>query len=309
VHEPILSILRTIRGRVERGDSLADALAAHPRLFPPVYVGLIRAGERSADVSGSFAKLAQHLERDEEFRSRIVSASIYPCLLAGIGGTAVMLLVLFVLPRFADMLQGAGATLPRSTAAMLWLGRSARTGWPVALSGGSILLALLVWQRTSVRGQQSLSRLLLRLPVVSRIRRDALTARFARVLGVLIAGGAPVLNALAATAESIPDALSRTHVNTIRQRVREGEPLYAAISGTGFFSPVLAELVAVGEESGRFDAFLMKAAEILEREVERTMQRLTTLAEPAMIVLFGVMIGFVALSLLKAIYGLNVEPT
>jgi len=309
VQEPVLSTLRSVRGRVEQGESLADALAGHSELFPPVYVGLVRAGERSADVASSFTRLAGHLERDEEFRSRLVSASIYPAMLAVIGGAAMLLLLFFVLPRFGDLLEAAGATLPRSTAAMLWLGRHARTGWPVALAGGVVLLAMVVWQQTSVAGRRSLSKLLLRFPLTARVRRDALSARFARVLGVLMGGGAPVIVALEGTASSIPDPLTRDEVDAVRKRVREGASLYAAIAESGFFSPIVTELVAVGEESGRFDALLAKSAEILEREVERSLQRLTTIAEPLLIVVFGIVIGFVALSLLQAVYGMNMNLT
>jgi type II secretory pathway component PulF len=307
--EPVLTTLRSVRARVEQGESLADALGAHSDLFPPMYVGLVRAGERSADVANSFTRLAGHLERDEEFRSRIVSASIYPSLLALIGGAAMLLLLFFVLPRFAELLESAGATMPRSTSIMLWIGEHAKTGWPVALTGGIALLGIIVWQQTSESGKRSLSRLLLRLPFTAGFRRDALSARFARVLGVLMGGGTPVVAALEAAEHSIPDPLTRDEIAAIRKRVQEGSSLHSAAVASGLFSPVVTELIAVGEESSRIDAMLTKSAEILERQVERSLQRLTSIAEPALIVIFGVVIGFVALSLLQAVYGMNMELT
>jgi type II secretory pathway component PulF len=229
--------------------------------------------------------------------------------LALIGGAAMLLLLFFVLPRFAELLESAGATMPRSTSIMLWIGEHAKTGWPVALTGGIALLGIIVWQQTSESGKRSLSRLLLRLPFTAGFRRDALSARFARVLGVLMGGGTPVVAALEAAEHSIPDPLTRDEIAAIRKRVQEGSSLHSAAVASGLFSPVVTELIAVGEESSRIDAMLTKSAEILERQVERSLQRLTSIAEPALIVIFGVVIGFVALSLLQAVYGMNMELT
>lgn len=297
--------VQQVRSRVERGDTLSASLAAHPRLFSPLYIGLVRAGEKSGDVDASFARLADQLERDEHLRGRILSAAIYPFLLATVGTIAVSVLLMFVLPRFVELLEGSGASLPGSTAFLLALSSGLNEYWPVLLAAVGGLIAAGAWAARTPQGQRAWSQLLLILPLVRTLRRYALAARFARLAGVLLGGGAPLLTALDDTIESIGDPVARDDVARIRGRVREGASLRQAITEGHLFPPLLAQLVSVGEEAGRLREFLLKAADIFEDRTERSTQRLATLAEPAMIVLFGAIVAFVALSLLQAIYGIN----
>jgi general secretion pathway protein F len=297
--------VQQVRARVERGDTLSASLAAHPRLFSPLYVGLIRAGERSGDVDSAFARLADQLERDEHLRGRILSAAIYPLLLATVGSIAVTVLLMFVLPRFVELLEGSGARLPRSTAFLLALSGGLQRYWPALLLLIGAAIGAGLWARTTDEGRRLWARFLLGVPLVRTLRRYALAARFARLTGVLLGGGAPLLTALDDTVESIGDPVARDDVLRIRTRVREGASLRQAISEGPLFPPLLAQLVSVGEEAGRLREFLLKSADIFEDRTERSTQRLATLAEPAMIVVFGVIVAFVALSLLQAIYGIN----
>ena len=297
--------LQLVRQRVERGDALATALAEHPEVFPPMYVGLVRAGERSGGLDGAFARLATQLERDEELRAKLVSAAIYPSLLAIVGGAAVLVLLLLVIPRFGDLLQGAGANMPRSTAIVLALSQALRDHWPLFLVPVAGIALFASWTRNSPQGARVFASFLLKLPVLSTMRRELLAARFARLTSVLVAGGAPLLAALDDVTDSMGDAVARDDVARIRERVRQGVALNRAIAEGPLFPPLLAQLVSVGEEAGRLQEFLAKAAELFERRTERATARLVALAEPTMIVLFGVIVGFVALSLLQAIYGVN----
>jgi type IV pilus assembly protein PilC len=212
---------------------------------------------------------------------------------------------MFVLPRFVELLEGSGARLPRSTAFLLALSGGLQRYWPalLLLIGGAIAAGL--WARTTNEGRRLWARFLLGVPLVRTLRRYALAARFARLTGVLLGGGAPLLTALDDTIESIGDPVARDDVLRIRTRVREGASLRQAISEGPLFPPLLAQLVSVGEEAGRLREFLLKSADIFEDRTERSTQRLATLAEPAMIVVFGVIVAFVALSLLQAIYGIN----
>ena len=296
---------QTVRSRVERGESLASALGAYPALFSPLYVGLVRAGERSGDLAGAFTRLADQLERDERLRARLLSLSVYPMILAAAGTVALIVLAFFVLPRFAELLQGTGATLPRSTALVLAIAAGLKRGWPllVALAAGAPLL--IAWTRRTPKGRRAAARILLELPVISNLRRQALGARVARLVGVMLGGGAPLLGALDETVECLPDPIAQEEVARIRTRVREGVALNRGVGEGRLFHPLLAQMVAVGEESGRLQEFLLKAAEIFEERTERAAQRLVTLLEPAMIVTFGGIVALVALSVLQAVYGVN----
>jgi type II secretory pathway component PulF len=294
-----------VRARVERGDELHAALAEQPRLFSPLYVGVVRAGEKSGSLDDAFSRLAAHLERDDELRSKLVSMSIYPVMLAVVGLASVAVLVLFVLPRFADLLLGAGAALPATTALVLGIATTAQEQWRLLLLIPLGLLLGMAWLTTTAAGRYTAAVLLVRLPVVGAWRRQALGAGFARMLGELLTGGAPLLAALADARDCTGDPVARAETDRIRTRVREGGSLNAAIAEGGLFPPVLPQLVALGEEAGRLADFLLKSAELLERRTERAVERMVALAEPAMIVLFGGLVALVALALLQAIYGVN----
>ena len=294
-----------VRARVERGDTLSVALTGHPHLFPPLYVGLVRAGEKSGDVDTAFDRLSKHLEREEQLRGKVLSAAIYPLLLACAGTVAVTVLLFFVLPRFVGLLEGSGATLPRSTATLLAVSSALHRAWPVLLLIPFGIAAFLTWTRSTDEGRRVAAQLLLSVPGVRTLRRYALAARFARLVGVLLGGGAPLLAALDDTIESIGDPMAREDTVRIRTRVREGSSLRAAVAESHLFPPLLAQLIGVGEDAGQLRVFLDKAADIFEERTERATQRLATLAEPGMIVVFGAIVAFVVLSLLQAIYGIN----
>jgi type II secretory pathway component PulF len=299
-------VLSDVRSRVERGETLAASLAAHAGLFSPLAIGLVRAGERSGDLPGAFSRLTGQLEREHALRSRLLSVSIYPLVLAVAGGSAVLVLLFFVLPRFAELLQDTGMMLPRSTAALLAGAAAFRAAWPLLLAVPIIAGLLLLGARRSESGKLAQSRLLLATPGLGSARRQLLAAQFARVLAVLTGGGSPLLAALDSAADSLGDPSARMEGVRIRARVREGAALHRALAEGSLFPPALSQLVALGEETGRLPEFLTKAADLFEERTERAVQRLVTLAEPAMIIVFGGLVGFVALSLLQAVYSINV---
>jgi len=301
----VAAAIRDVRSRVERGVPLADALTEHGRLFDPLYAGIVRAGERSGDLDTAFGRLAEQLEREEQLNSRIVSAAIYPLLLATAGIIAVTVLVFFVLPRFVTLLDGSGATLPATTRALLAFTGVLRRGWPVLALLPFAGAATFAWVKNTDGGKRAWASFLLAVPVVRTLRRYAISARFARLLGVLLSGGAPLLSALDDTIESIGDPIARDEVARVRGMVREGSSMRAAVGQSTLFSPLLGQLIGVGEEAGDLRTFLVKAADIFEERTERATQRVAALAEPVMIVIFGAIVAFVALSLLQAIYGIN----
>ncbi|MBI3567533.1 MAG: type II secretion system F family protein [Gemmatimonadetes bacterium] len=297
--------LLDIRARVERGESLATAFAAHGDVFSPAMVGIIRAGERAGDLDAAFARLADQLERQGALRARLLSAAIYPALLAVVGGAAVLVLLLFVLPRFAALLGDTGAALPTSTRLLLGAASAARRNWFIFPVLALAATALGAWLRLTAEGRRAWARTLLTLPLVGAFRRETLAAECARLIAVLLKSGASLISALDDAALSVADPLAREALVRVRERVRAGGTLHGAIAEESVFPPLLASLVATGEEAGRLQDFLGKAAELFEVRTERGAQRLVAIAEPAMIVLFGAMVGLVALSLLQAIYGVN----
>jgi general secretion pathway protein F len=303
--ESVRPTLDTVRSKVDRGEDLASALAEHPRLFSSLYVGIVRAGEKSGSLDTAFQRLAEHLERESELRSKLVSMSIYPVLLGLVGIAAVLVLVLFVLPRFSDLLLSSGTALPATTAAVVGVAMTVQEQWWVVALVPVLVVAGLTWLRTTDAGRRTSARTLVRLPLVGAWRRQHLGASFARMVGELLAGGAPLILALQDARDCMTDSVAQEETDRIRVQVREGGSLHASIAEGGVFPPVLSQLVALGEDSGRLADFLLKAAELLEKKTEQTLERLVALLEPAMIVGFGGIVAVVALALLQAIYGVN----
>lgn len=303
--ESVRPALEAVRAKVERGDELAQALSEHPGLFSSLYIGMVRAGEKSGSLDSAFERLTAHLERQGELRSKLVSMSIYPVLLGLVGIAAILVLVLFVLPRFSDLLLSSGTALPTTTAAVVGVATAVREEWWILGMVPLFLLVGLTWLRTTPNGRRLGAKILVRLPLVGGWRRQHLGASFARMVGELLAGGAPLLLALQDARDCMTDSVAQAETDRIRTLVREGSSLHGAISEGGVFPPVLAQLVALGEDAGRLSDFLLKAAELLEKKTERALERMVALVEPAMIVGFGGIVAVVALALLQAIYGVN----
>ena len=293
------------RARVNRGEPLAASLGAWPACFSPLYTGLVRAGEQRGELAAVFARLSDQLEREEQWRGRLLSALLYPLLLGIAGAAAIVVLLVVVLPQFSVVLVDAGATLPRSTQLLLAVAAAARAAWPllVALPVAAVVIVTVAQRRES--GRRRLSQMLLALPLVGTLRRQVLGARVARLLGVLLGGGAPLLAALEDVVASLDDPVARETLVAVRARVRDGTSLRDALAAEPLFPPLLAQLTGVGEESSRLREFLLKTADILDERAARTAQRVTTLAEPVMIVVFGAIVALIAFSLLQAIYSVN----
>lgn len=294
-------VLMDVRG----GASLAQALGGHTEIFGSLYVGVVRAGERSGRLPHVTERLSTELERQDELRERIVSASIYPAALIVLGGVSILLLLFLVVPRFTELLVEAGAELPAMTVALLTTSTFVRANWVYLMLGSLVGGVSFATYASTEAGRQGFASFALSLPLIGSIRRGLLAARFARLLSVLLDGGAPVVSGLADTAESLSDPVASDEVDRIREAVRVGTPLHRAIAEGSLFPRELAQLVAVGEESGRVGEFLERAADFFERRSVRAMERAVTLLEPAVIVVFGGLVAVIALALLQAIYGVN----
>lgn len=305
--DDVAAALSEVREGVRSGDTLSEALEDREDVFPRIAVGMVRAGERGGRLAEALGRLARHLEREEELRSRVLSALLYPALMAGVGGTALLVLVFYVLPKFVGILEETGAALPTSTALLLgatdFLGR-----WWLPLLLGVLGLggAVAAWAR-SERGRARISAALLRLPVVGPLRRRMAAARFGRSLAELLESGLPIVSALDAASASLADPAAADDVEAARRRVRAGRGLADALRQGRAFPPLFLRMTELGEEGGRLPEMLGRAADVAEEELERRLERLVRLVEPAMVVLFGVVVGFVALSLLQAIYGVRLQ--
>jgi general secretion pathway protein F len=297
-----------VRTRVRGGARLAEGMAEHPDIFPRFAVGMVRAGERGGYLADSLDRLAVQLEREQALRARLASAMLYPAVMVLVGAAALATLFVQVLPRFVELLADTGSQLPRSTALLLATGDFVGRWWPALLMLPMLLAAALAAVRATEEGRHAVDRALLRAPVAGKIRRSVAAVRLARALSTLLRSGMPILPALETASEAQSDAAVAADVLRVREEVRAGDGLAVSLRRGGVYPFSFLQMVEVGEEGGRLPEMLERAAEAMEGEVERSLERLLRLVEPVMIVAFGGAVGFVALSLLQAIYGIQNVP-
>jgi type II secretory pathway component PulF len=295
--------LAQVRRDVEAGASLAVALERHPRLFSPVVVAMVMAGEESGALDQVVARLADHLEEARELRAQLRTALLYPSLMGVAAGGGIAVLLLFVVPRFVTMIAEVGGTLPLSTRLLVaasglvvgwwWL-------WLLVLAVGGYAARRWV-QDPAHRVRWHAWRL--GVPVAGELERSYAAARFLRTLGILLGSGMPAVSAIRTAATAVSNAALARLLGEGAAAVSRGERVSAAVGGA---LPTLAvQLLAAGEESGTLDALALRAADTYDAEVRRATRALVALVEPATILLFGVIVGFIALAMLQAVYGVN----
>ncbi|HEY0151356.1 MAG TPA: type II secretion system F family protein [Longimicrobium sp.] len=304
----VAAAVAEVRARVRGGARLAEGMAEHPDIFPRFAVGMVRAGERGGYLGESLDRLAVQLEREQALRARLASAMLYPAVMVLVGAGALATLFVQVLPRFVELLADTGSQLPRSTALLLATGDFAGRWWPALLMAPVLLAAGLAAVRATEEGRLAVDQALLRAPVAGKIRRSVAAVRLARALSTLLRSGMPILPALETAAEAQSDAAVAADVLRVREEVRAGDGLAVSLRRGGVYPFSFLQMVEVGEEGGRLPEMLERAADAMEGEVERSLERLLRLVEPVMIVAFGGAVGFVALSLLQAIYGIQNVP-
>ncbi|TNC29577.1 type II secretion system F family protein [Amycolatopsis alkalitolerans] len=296
-------MLTDVEDGLRAGDTLSDCLARHPRIFPEYYRGIIRSAELSGELDIVLERLAAYLERDLTARRRIRSAAIYPAVVAVMAVGTVVILAGFVMPRFRVFFDSLHAKLPLATRVLL-----AVTGfvghWWWALLGGLGVLLLLGFLVTRTRaGRYGRDRLLLAIPAVGSTIRYALVERFCRLLSSMVNAGVVLPEALRVATDSLPNRVFQRSLDRARESVLEGEGLARPLAGTALFPSTAIQMIRVGEDTGTLDAQLVVTARYYEGELDHKLKKLIALFEPVVIIVMGAIVGFVAVALVSAMYG------
>lgn len=292
-----------VRRDVESGSSFSAALRRHPRAFSSVYVAMTTAGEESGALDRVLLRLADHLDETAELRAKLRSALLYPALMAIVAGMGVTIILMFVVPRFVEMVSDVGGTLPLSTRMLVGMSGAVIHWWWVwiPLLAGALWIARRWLADPSNQRQWHAARL--GLPVVGDLERSHLTARFTRTLGLLLKSGIGILPALRIARSAVANVEISAAIERAAEGVAQGKRLSSELGGV--LPPLAGQLIAVGEESGQLDEMCLRAADSYDREVSRRLGTLIGLVEPALILVFGLLVGFVALAMLQAIYSVN----
>lgn len=299
--EPTRKLLSEILDAVHGGSSLADALAAHERVFSRAYVSMVRAGEAGGSLNEVLARLAQHLDQAEALSEQVRSAMVYPVLLLFMAGLSIVILLTVVLPQFTVLFENAEAELPLLTRVVIGLGGFVQRGWWLILLA---IAGLVLYLRRMLRQPASravIDRFALRVPLFGELLVKLDVARFARTLATLLANGVPLLTALSIVKDTLANTALREAVESASAGVKEGQGLAGPLSRTGRFPKLALHLTGVGERSGRLEPMLAKVAEIYDREVQSTIERLMTLLVPALTISLGVLIAGIIGAILAAI--------
>lgn len=294
-------ILRSLREAVQQGRPLSAALSDHPDQFPRGFPEAVRAGEASGALDHVLHRMADILEREDRVRTQIREAVTYPAMVACVGLATLIVLFVFVVPRITSLYQDFGQILPLPTRVLLAVSQGARTGLP-ALAIGLLLLAAgwARWRRTEAN-QVRWGRRLLRLPVVGTALLLREHVRFSRLFGALVDGGVPVLDSLALTSMAAGNAHYGEELRHVRRSVHEGRGLAGALAARSVFTGPMVAMVRVGETSGDLASALARAGDLFERGLDGRLKKLTTLLEPMLILLLGLVVAFVVFAMLLPI--------
>ncbi|OGR33747.1 MAG: type II secretion system protein GspF [Desulfuromonadales bacterium GWC2_61_20] len=301
-HPRLAGTLSQVREAVLQGAALHAALGQHPRLFPPLFIGMVEVGESSGTLDQALARLADFLEDQARLQSRITAALTYPLLMALVGSAVLFFLIVFVVPKITRIVEDLGQALPLPT--LLLIQGSAlfeRYWWLLlllALLGGWLLRRHL---RTPA-GRRQWDLWLLRAPLFGRLNQMIATARLTRTLATLLKSGMPLLRALEVTAGLLTNSALRRALQETATSVREGEGLAEPLRRSGVFPPMLTQMAAIGEKSGELEAMLLRVAESYEHQSDLRIAGLLALLEPMMILLMGGIVGFIVLAILLPIF-------
>ncbi|MCB0883112.1 MAG: type II secretion system F family protein [Thermoleophilia bacterium] len=296
---PLLkSVIGEVRGDVETGLSLSQAMAKHPKVFNRLFVSMVQAGESGGNLEEVLERVAVQLEKDDHLRRTVKSAMTYPTMIAGFAVLVLVAMITFIIPIFARMFDDLGGKLPPLTQFMVDLSAAMRSFWYVFLLVPIVAtIAFRRWKR-SESGQLMWDRIKLRLPMgIGDIVLKVAVARFARTLGTLTASGVPILQALDITAQTTGNRVLSDPMADVAERVKEGQALAPPLAKIGVFPTMVTQMLAVGEETGALDSMLHKLADFYDDEVAAKLKSLTSIIEPLMMIVVGMIVGLVVVAM------------
>ena len=296
-------LILTVKGDVESGTALNEALAKHPRQFDELYVNLVTAGEHAGILEGILHKLATYMEKTEALKSKIKSALFYPIAVVVVAFVITCILMIFVIPQFQELFSGFGADLPALTQVVINMSKWFQSYWWL-LIGGTIgfIVGLIQLKNRSIRFAHFVDRLVLKLPIIGDIIEKSAIARFSRTLATMFAAGTPMVEAMTSVAGACGNIVFYEATMKMRDEIATGTQLQVAMRDTNLFPNMVVQMVAIGEESGALDAMLEKVADWYEQEVDDAVDALTSLLEPLIMSVLGVIIGGLVIAMYLPIF-------
>lgn len=295
-----------IKADVESGNTLADSLGKQPLYFDHLYTNLVRAGEQSGTLETLLDRIATYKEKTEAIKKKIKKAMFYPAAVLVVAFIVTAILLIFVIPEFQSLFQGAGASLPAFTQMVINLSKSVRQeGWIYLLVIIAIIVGFVMVHKRSARFREAVDRIILKLPVIGMILTKACIARFTRTLATMFAAGVNLVDALGSVAGATGNIIYEKATLKIRDQVSTGQQLNLAMAQANVFPHTVVQMIAIGEEAGSIDTMASKVADFYEEEVDNAVDAMSSLMEPMIMVILGVLIGGLVVAMYLPIFNLG----
>ena len=307
-NKKLSQVVADVQKSVHGGSHFTDALARHPKVFSKLYLSMVKAGESGGVLEGVLTRLAEFLESSQDFKESITSALVYPVLLTLVGGGAVAILLTFVVPKFTQIFADMGQTLPLPTRFLVGFSTLLVSYWWLLVG---VILALFLSIRQYIKtedGKWFWDSLKLHFPVWGNLTQKIEVSRFSRTLGTLVQSGVPILQALAIVKDIMGNSVLAKAIKEIQGRIKEGEKISDPLRQCHLFPPMAIHMIDVGEETGQLEVMLFKVADAYDRETRTSVKRMVSMLEPALILVMGLVVGFIVISMLMAIFGINDIP-
>lgn len=302
-NQAMQKLIMAIKGDVEGGNSLADALAKHPLYFDDLFVNLVEAGEQAGALETLLDKVATYKEKTEAIKKKIKKALTYPAAVLVVAFVVTIILLIFVIPAFEDLFQGFGADLPAFTRVVIDLSVFVREqGWILAFMLGGAVYAFLYFKKRSRPMRHFLDRVALKAPILGPILQKAAIARYARTLSTMFAAGVPLVEALESVAGATGNIVYEVGVLQMKDEVSTGQRLQQAMENTDLFPNMVIQMIAVGEESGSLDEMSSKVADFYEEDVDNAVDNLSSLLEPMIMAILGILVGGLVVAMYLPIF-------
>lgn len=284
---------------VEGGSSFSDALGRYPKVFSKLYINMVRAGESAGVLDVVLSRLAEYFEKSQKMRSKVISALIYPCLVLGLALVILIGLMIFVVPKFAEMFVDMGIQLPHVTRFLISASSYMLTlkFWLILIGSIIFIKVLLRYMSRFRQGKYILDKIKLKLPIVGKLEQKIAIGRFSRTLGTLVSSGVPILQALTNVKDAVDNEVMGRGLEVVHDSVKEGESIMEPLRQCPVFDTVVINMVGIGEETGRLDEMLIRVADTYDNEADVIIAGITSLLEPLLIIILAVIVGFIVISL------------
>ena len=289
---------------LQEGTPFSASIAKYPEIFPQIYISLVKAGESSGLLDKIFLRLADNLEKQQKLRSTVKSALTYPVIIIVLMSGVMLIMFIFVIPQLTKLYASLNAPLPAITKITIGISSIIGKLWPLLIGVlGLLYYAYSRWKKT-LKGRETIDTYILKVPLVGKIKKQSILAEFSRTFGLLMGTGTLVVDALSQSADVTGNIIYENAIGEISKRVEKGITVGEAMSAYPLFPTLLIQLVKVGEETGKMDENLLKASDYFEEEVNQLVKTLSTAMEPLIMIVLGLMVGFLIFSVITPIYGL-----